>query len=137
MTCVIDFTDLSKSANSTFNFLNSFFYFLLYFLKPSFTLIISKYNFEYKKPINIKSMGIDWEPYINILPEAIFLVNFCQIYLAHHFYFYFCYMTILHFLFSKEAVVRGCSVEKVFLKSFAIFTGKHLCRGLFLVKLQA
>ena len=30
-----------------------------------------------------------------------------------------------------------CSIKKAVLKNFAIFTGKHLCWSLFLVKLQA
>ena len=32
---------------------------------------------------------------------------------------------------------RKCSTKKDFLENFAIFTEKHLCWGLFLVKLQA
>ena len=31
---------------------------------------------------------------------------------------------------------RRCSMKKAVLKSFVIFTGKHLCRSLFLIKLQ-
>ena len=31
---------------------------------------------------------------------------------------------------------RRCSIKKAFLRNFAIFTGKHLCRSLFLIKLQ-
>ena len=30
----------------------------------------------------------------------------------------------------SEAVVRRCSVKKVFFRNFARFTGKHLCRSL-------
>ena len=30
-----------------------------------------------------------------------------------------------------DAVVRKCSVKKVFLKTFVKFTGKHLCRSLY------
>ena len=33
---------------------------------------------------------------------------------------------------STEAVVRICSVKKLFLKVFAKVTGKHICRSLFL-----
>ena len=36
----------------------------------------------------------------------------------------------------SEAVARRCSVKKVFLKNFPIFTGKHLCCSLFLIKMQ-
>ena len=36
-----------------------------------------------------------------------------------------------------EAVVRRCSVKKVFLKKFEKFTGKLHCQSLFLMKLQA
>ena len=32
---------------------------------------------------------------------------------------------------------QRCSVKKVFLENFAKFTGKHLCRDSFLIKLQA
>ena len=32
---------------------------------------------------------------------------------------------------------RRCPLEKAALKNFAIFTGKHLCRSLFLINLQA
>ena len=32
---------------------------------------------------------------------------------------------------------RKCSIEKVALKNLAIFTGKHLCWRLFLIKFQA
>ena len=32
---------------------------------------------------------------------------------------------------------RSCSIKKAILKYFVIFTGKHLCRGLFLKRLQA
>ena len=35
---------------------------------------------------------------------------------------------------SSEAVARRCSIKKVFLKFFAQFTGKHLCRSLFFNK---
>ena len=35
------------------------------------------------------------------------------------------------------AVVRRCSVKKVFLKKFEKFTGKLHCQSLFLMKLQA
>ena len=31
---------------------------------------------------------------------------------------------------------RKCSIKKAVLKYFAIFTGKHLCWSLFLIKLQ-
>ena len=37
---------------------------------------------------------------------------------------------------SSEAVVRRCSVKKVFLKIFAKFTGKHLCQSLFFNKVN-
>ena len=33
-----------------------------------------------------------------------------------------------------EAVVRSCSVKKVFLGNFAKFTGKHQCQSLFFNK---
>ena len=36
-----------------------------------------------------------------------------------------------------EAAVRKCFFKIVILKNFAIFTGKHLCWNLFLIKLQA
>ena len=36
-----------------------------------------------------------------------------------------------------EAVVKRCSVKKVFLEILQKFTGKDLCQCLFLVKLQA
>ena len=36
-----------------------------------------------------------------------------------------------------EAATRGVLLKKGVLKNFAIFTGKHLCCGLFLIKLQA
>ena len=32
---------------------------------------------------------------------------------------------------------RRCYIKKAVLKNFAIFTGKRLCWGLFLIKLQA
>ena len=32
---------------------------------------------------------------------------------------------------------QRCSVKKVVLKNFAVFTGKHLCSSLFLMKMQA
>ena len=32
---------------------------------------------------------------------------------------------------------RTCFIKKAVLKNFAIFTGKHLCRNLFLIKLRA
>ena len=32
---------------------------------------------------------------------------------------------------------RRCSIKKTVLKNYAILTGKHLCWGLFLIKLQA
>ena len=35
---------------------------------------------------------------------------------------------------NSEALVRGCSVEKVFLEISQNFTGKHLCQSLFLNK---
>ena len=37
----------------------------------------------------------------------------------------------------NRSVHGKCSVKKGVLKSFANFTGKHLCRSLFLIKLQA
>ena len=36
-----------------------------------------------------------------------------------------------------EAIVRSCSVEKVFLEIFAKLTGKYLCQSLFFITLQA
>ena len=36
-----------------------------------------------------------------------------------------------------EAVVKKCSVKKVFLEILQKLTGKGLCQSLFLVKLQA
>ena len=35
-----------------------------------------------------------------------------------------------------ETVVRRCSSKPVFLKIWKYFSGKHLCRSLFLIKLQ-
>ena len=35
-----------------------------------------------------------------------------------------------------ESSHQRCSIKKAFLKNFAIFTGKHLCWSLFLMKLQ-
>ena len=49
-------------------------------------------------------------------------------------------------LYKKKLIVRSCafrsshrgnSVKKCVLKNFGNFTGKHLCRSLFLIKLQA
>ena len=40
-------------------------------------------------------------------------------------------------IFSFKSSHRRCSVKKGVLKKVANFTGKHLCRGLFLIKLQA
>ena len=37
---------------------------------------------------------------------------------------------------SAEAVIRRSSVNKIFLKNRGKFTGKYLCRGLFLMKFQ-
>ena len=37
---------------------------------------------------------------------------------------------------NTRRIHQRCSLEKTSLKNFAIFTGKHLCRSLFLIKLQ-
>ena len=49
---------------------------------------------------------------------------------------------MIFFIFSKfckksRGSYQRCSIKKAVLKNFAIFTGKHLCRSLFLKKLQA
>ena len=36
-----------------------------------------------------------------------------------------------------EADAQGCSIKNSVLRNVAKFTGKHLCKGLFLMKLQA
>ena len=38
---------------------------------------------------------------------------------------------------SAGAVIRRCSVNKIFLKNCRKFTGKYLCQSLFLMKFQA
>ena len=44
-----------------------------------------------------------------------------------------CFLMILTYF--KSTVARRCSIKKLF-KNFPKFTGKHLCRSLFLIKLQ-
>ena len=41
------------------------------------------------------------------------------------------------FKFSRRSMDQRCSIEKLVLKNFAIFTGKHLHCSLFFKKLQA
>ena len=44
-----------------------------------------------------------------------------------------CFLMILTYF--KSTVARRCSIKKLF-KNFPKFTGKHICRSLFLIKLQ-
>ena len=46
------------------------------------------------------------------------------------------YLTMINYNNFKGSNHLRCSIKKGVLKNFAKFTGKHLCRSLFLVKLQ-
>ena len=45
-------------------------------------------------------------------------------------------LTLLHWGSTVRSSHQSCSLKKAILKHFAIFTGKHLCWGLFLIRLQ-
>ena len=49
------------------------------------------------------------------------------------------FLTVIFSKFCKKSRSshQRCSIKKAVLKNFAIFTGIHLCRSLFLIKLQA
>ena len=53
---------------------------------------------------------------------------------------YYCKFSNLHINFSQSIIIRNnhrrCSIRKDVPRNFAKFTGKHLCQGLFLKKLQ-
>ena len=49
---------------------------------------------------------------------------------------FFCGIVQVNFFLQYRSSYRRCSIKKAVLKNFAIFTGKRLCWGLFLIKLQ-
>ena len=61
-----------------------------------------------------------------------------SIYVFHVFIYYIKSLQIFHLLRNYSTIFRSshrrCSIKKAILKHFVIFTGKHLCRGLFFNK---
>ena len=73
--------------------------------------------------------------------SLLFVGSFALKHVSAHFFDTKMYALLQKVLMFDRALYRNnhrrCSVKKGFLKSFANFTGKHLCWRLFLIKLQA
>ena len=72
---------------------------------------------------------------VNEFSLSVYLTMFdhISIMIPHSF---FCSSVQVNFFLQYRSSYRRCSIKKAVLKNFAIFTGKHLCWGLFLIKLQ-
>ena len=74
------------------------------------------------------------KPVKELFLETLHLKNFWE-----KLYWKMIFFTVIFSKFCKKSRSshQRCSIKKAVLNNFAVFTGKHLCRSLFLIKLQA